>query len=435
MLRTVRARHAVRRATATLSTWSAPSRRCRSPAGRAARTPVTGDWRRSPRGVPAGRGPGTGRGALHRRGAAGRGGHCRCRASRPDGLAVFGARGRPAHDHRPPRAAARCRGAAFIEHAAGRRLSGRRGRPDRPGRLPPVAGATTGAAIPATWPLAERFGRRVLGVPAARPSPAARWAPGWRPSRTRWRSPRRAVGADHAWPGCWRRRSPARRHAETERELSAGPPAHHAADARSPGIPGMSVAARYVPTGGGLQVGGDWYDMIPLPVGTGSALVIGDVQGHDVRAAGLMGQLRIALRAYASEGHRPDAVLSRASRFLAGMGDGARGGSPTPRTRSPATPRFATCLYMEVDPATGILDIARAGHPDPAIRHGRRHGADPADRGRPAAGHRPGRRLSDDPAGAGARRDDAALHGRADRDRRPRPRHRLAAAPRRSSRQ
>ncbi|MEV6997354.1 SpoIIE family protein phosphatase [Streptomyces sp. NPDC093982] len=127
-----------------------------------------------------------------------------------------------------------------------------------------------------------------------------------------------------------------------------------------PEIPGMSVAARYVPTGGGLQVGGDWYDMIPLPNGR-FALVIGDVQGHDVRAAGLMGQLRIALRAYASEGHRPDAVLSRASRFLHGMTFGSLDEDPTDL-------RFATCLYVEVDPTTGLLDIARAGHPDPAIR-------------------------------------------------------------------
>ena len=111
-----------------------------------------------------------------------------------------------------------------------------------------------------------------------------------------------------------------------------------------------------MPTGGGLQVGGDWYDVIALPSGR-TALVIGDVQGHDVRAAGLMGQLRIALRAYASEGHHPDAVLSRASRFLAGLA----------RRRAPggdaADPRFATCLYMEVDPATGTLDIARAATP------------------------------------------------------------------------
>ncbi|MBM4794826.1 SpoIIE family protein phosphatase [Streptomyces sioyaensis] len=126
-----------------------------------------------------------------------------------------------------------------------------------------------------------------------------------------------------------------------------------------PDIPGMTVAARYVPTGGGLEVGGDWYDMIPLPSGR-LALVIGDVQGHDVRAAGLMGQLRIALRAYASEGHHPDAVLSRASRFLAGINATEPGGHGEDQ-------RFATCLYIEVDPATGLLDIARAGHPDPAI--------------------------------------------------------------------
>ncbi|MEX2974151.1 SpoIIE family protein phosphatase [Streptomyces sp. C184] len=126
-----------------------------------------------------------------------------------------------------------------------------------------------------------------------------------------------------------------------------------------PDIPGMTVAARYVPTGGGLEVGGDWYDMIPLPSGR-LALVIGDVQGHDVRAAGLMGQLRIALRAYASEGHHPDAVLSRASRFLAGINATEFGGHGEDQ-------RFATCLYIEVDPATGLLDIARAGHPDPAI--------------------------------------------------------------------
>jgi hypothetical protein len=105
---------------------------------------------------------------------------------------------------------------------------------------------------------------------------------------------------------------------------------------------------------------------------------MGDVQGHDVRAASLMGQLRIALRAYASEGHRPDAVLSRASRFLYGLQDPDGDGDPDYDyydTDGPcstfskdAGPRFATCLYIEADPATGILDIARAGHPEPTIR-------------------------------------------------------------------
>ncbi|MEV5987195.1 SpoIIE family protein phosphatase [Streptomyces sp. NPDC052051] len=145
--------------------------------------------------------------------------------------------------------------------------------------------------------------------------------------------------------------------AETERELTDGLQ-RSMLPVLGPRIPGMTVAARYVPTGGGLQVGGDWYDMIQLPGEGRFALTIGDVQGHDVRAAGLMGQLRIALRAYASEGHRPDAVLSRASRFLHGMTSGEDG----------ADLRFATCLYVEVDPATGTLEIARAGHPDPAIR-------------------------------------------------------------------
>ncbi|NEB00254.1 SpoIIE family protein phosphatase [Streptomyces sp. SID13726] len=143
---------------------------------------------------------------------------------------------------------------------------------------------------------------------------------------------------------------------ESERELTDGLQ-RSMLPMLGPEIPGMTVAARYVPTGGGLQVGGDWYDMIPLPGGERFALVIGDVQGHDVRAAGLMGQLRIALRAYASEGHRPDAVLSRASRFLHGMGD-----------EDVVDPRFATCLYVEADPGSGVLEVARAGHPDPAIR-------------------------------------------------------------------
>ncbi|MFI6034081.1 SpoIIE family protein phosphatase [Streptomyces sp. NPDC051315] len=147
--------------------------------------------------------------------------------------------------------------------------------------------------------------------------------------------------------------------AETQRELTDGLQ-RSMLPTLGPEIPGMTLAARYIPTGGGLQVGGDWYDMIPLP-NKRFALVIGDVQGHDVRAAGLMGQLRIALRAYAAEGHRPDAVLSRASRFFYGLTH-----DDAPDTH--ADLRFATCFYVEVDPVTGVLETARAGHLDPAIR-------------------------------------------------------------------
>lgn len=137
---------------------------------------------------------------------------------------------------------------------------------------------------------------------------------------------------------------------ESERALSDGLQRTMMPTA-APKVPGLAATVRYVPTGGGLQVGGDWYDVIALPGGR-TAITIGDVQGHDVHAAGLMGQLRIALRAYASEGHRPDAVLARASRFLEGLD----------------TERFATCLYLELDPLDGTVDIARAGHCEPCIR-------------------------------------------------------------------
>ncbi|MFI7273888.1 SpoIIE family protein phosphatase [Streptomyces sp. NPDC049879] len=140
---------------------------------------------------------------------------------------------------------------------------------------------------------------------------------------------------------------------DTERELTADLQ-NTMAPGPTPAVPGVLMAARYVPTGGGLKVGGDWYDVIPLPDGR-VALVIGDVQGHDVRAAAVMAQLRIAVRAYAAEGHRPDAVVNRAARFLAAL----------EHTRD--DPRFATCLYVQVDPPTGTLDIVRAGHPDPAM--------------------------------------------------------------------
>ncbi|MET3982190.1 SpoIIE family protein phosphatase [Streptomyces sp. PvR034] len=212
--------------------------------------------------------------------------------------------------------------------------------------------------FPATWPLAQSFGRtswaflplivagRTMGAWMAAFKHPVSFSPDERSvlttvARMLAQALQRAVVAD------------------SERELTTGLQ-RSMMPQLGPEIPGMTLAARYVPTGGGLQVGGDWYDMIPLPSGR-FALVIGDVQGHDVRAAGLMGQLRIAVRAYASEGHRPDAVLSRASRFLAGITDSSEDGDHL-------GPRFATCLYVECDPRTGLLEVARAGHPDPAVR-------------------------------------------------------------------
>ncbi|MGE7436129.1 SpoIIE family protein phosphatase [Kitasatospora sp. NPDC001175] len=118
-----------------------------------------------------------------------------------------------------------------------------------------------------------------------------------------------------------------------------------------PSISGVTTAVRYLAAGSGLQIGGDWYDVVPLPGGH-VGLVIGDVQGHDVHAAGIMGQLRIALRAYAAEGHPPAAVMARASRFLADLD----------------TDHFATCTYAEVNVDYGVVYAVRAGHLDPVVR-------------------------------------------------------------------
>ncbi|MFF4751016.1 SpoIIE family protein phosphatase [Streptomyces sp. NPDC002514] len=123
-----------------------------------------------------------------------------------------------------------------------------------------------------------------------------------------------------------------------------------------PSVRGADVAVRYRAGSAagslGRDIGGDWYDLIPLPGGRVGA-VIGDVQGHDTHAAAVMGQLRIVLRAYAAEGHTPAAVMARASVFLHELD----------------TDRFATCLYAEADLATGVVQVVRAGHIDPLIRH------------------------------------------------------------------
>jgi serine phosphatase RsbU (regulator of sigma subunit) len=121
---------------------------------------------------------------------------------------------------------------------------------------------------------------------------------------------------------------------------------------RVPAVPGVTTTVRYLPADSWLHIGGDWYDVLPLP-GRRVGLVIGDVQGHDVDAAGVMGQLRIALCAYAAEGHPPAAVMAKASRFLADLDTG----------------RFATCTYVEVDINSGETCAVRAGHLDPVVRH------------------------------------------------------------------
>ncbi|MFI6654698.1 SpoIIE family protein phosphatase [Streptomyces sp. NPDC050523] len=121
---------------------------------------------------------------------------------------------------------------------------------------------------------------------------------------------------------------------------------------RLPELPGATAVARYLPARRGLQVGGDWYDVIALSEDR-VALVIGDVQGHSAGAATIMGQMRTAVRAYAVEGHPPDVVVSHANRLLVGM----------------ETDLFATCCYAELDLEQGNTLFVRAGHLAPLVRH------------------------------------------------------------------
>lgn len=122
---------------------------------------------------------------------------------------------------------------------------------------------------------------------------------------------------------------------------------------RIPDVPGARIAVRYRSARMGRDVGGDWYDVIPLGEGR-VGVMIGDVEGHDTDAAAVMGQLRIVLRAYITEGHTPGAAMERASAFL----------------RDLETERFATCTYVEVDLSSGMLGMVRAGHLDPVVRRG-----------------------------------------------------------------
>ncbi|WP_225823726.1 SpoIIE family protein phosphatase [Streptomyces naphthomycinicus] len=114
--------------------------------------------------------------------------------------------------------------------------------------------------------------------------------------------------------------------------------------------PRVETAGRYLPGTQGMDVGGDWYDVVEA--GDGLALVIGDVQGHGVQAAATMGQLRSAVRAFALGDRPPDEVLSGTNHLLIDLDPG----------------QFASCCYLRLDPATGRVRIARAGHPPPLLR-------------------------------------------------------------------
>ncbi len=115
-----------------------------------------------------------------------------------------------------------------------------------------------------------------------------------------------------------------------------------------PEVPGVDIAARYFPARDG--VGGDWYDVIELPAGR-IGVAIGDVVGHGLDAATLMGQLRTALHAYAAEGHSPGRALELVDQFASSLGPTA----------------MATAAYAILTPESGLLSFASAGHLPPML--------------------------------------------------------------------
>jgi serine phosphatase RsbU (regulator of sigma subunit) len=115
-----------------------------------------------------------------------------------------------------------------------------------------------------------------------------------------------------------------------------------------PQIPGLDLAVRYLPATEGATVGGDWYDAFPLAGGR-VGLVIGDVSGHNIASASTMGQLRSLLRAYAIDNQSPGRALQRTNAAVAQL----------------LPDELATVVYGVLDPATGDLAYANAGHPPP----------------------------------------------------------------------
>ena len=118
---------------------------------------------------------------------------------------------------------------------------------------------------------------------------------------------------------------------------------------RLPDVPGVALAAHYVPAAQDV-VGGDWYDLVLLPSGKIS-IVLGDVAGHGLSAAAITAQLRHGLRAYLLRDAGPRAALTALNRLITALLPG----------------ELATAIVAELNPATGTLTYANAGHPPPLL--------------------------------------------------------------------
>ncbi len=119
---------------------------------------------------------------------------------------------------------------------------------------------------------------------------------------------------------------------------------------RIPHVPGVALTARYVPATAHLEVGGDWYDVMPLGNGL-IGLAIGDVAGHGLQAAGTMGQLRMAVRAYALQDPSPASVMHGVHQLASHL----------------PVQEMVTLAYLVFDPPTRTLRYSIAGHPPPLV--------------------------------------------------------------------
>ncbi|ULR48512.1 SpoIIE family protein phosphatase [Streptomyces deccanensis] len=146
-----------------------------------------------------------------------------------------------------------------------------------------------------------------------------------------------------------------------QRSLLPGRPTLH---------PAVETASRYVPAGGDAGVGGDWFDVIPLP-GARVGLVVGDVVGHGIRASATMGRLRTAVRTLADIDLAPDELLTHLDDIVthSGLPQDADDADDTGDASPSQIPGDigATCLYAVYDPVTRTCSLARAGHPPPIL--------------------------------------------------------------------
>ncbi|ACY96428.1 SpoIIE family protein phosphatase [Thermomonospora curvata] len=137
-----------------------------------------------------------------------------------------------------------------------------------------------------------------------------------------------------------------------------------------PRLDGLQIAWRYEPArpleshGHGIQtqVGGDWYDVIPLSAGR-VGLVIGDVEGRGARSAAVMGQLRAALRAFAQDDKPPAEILRKLDEWTRAMSKSRR---PRPGEEQPR-PTLVSCTYFVYDAWSRVLSFANAGHDPPLL--------------------------------------------------------------------